>query len=292
LNNSDASSEATGIATDEWRVERLSRVGSTNDEARRRALAGDPGRLWIVAREQTQGRGRRGRVWKSPPGNLYASALLIDPAPVAIAAQIGFVAGVALRRVVDDLGGRDDVELKWPNDLVWRGAKLAGLLAEGTALGDARSACIVGIGVNCLTAPSGLDYPAAALSDALGQAVSPERLFARLAVRFEESLMLWRRGDGFADIRAQWLERAAGLGALVRIAGARGLREGLFETLDERGRLVLRGASGVEAIEAGEVFLTEVGAGTAGAIAQPNESEVGVREAIAADRPPQKASIR
>ena len=185
MNKCGASGEETKTTTAEWRVERLSRVGSTNDEARRRALAGDPGRLWIVAREQTQGRGRRGRVWKSPPGNLYASALLIDPAPVAIAAQIGFVAGVALRRAVDDLGGPDDVELKWPNDLFWRGAKLAGLLAEGTALGDGRSCCVVGIGVNCLAAPSGLGYPADALSNVLGQSVSPERLFARLAARFE-----------------------------------------------------------------------------------------------------------
>ncbi len=291
MNNSDASSEETETTKAGWRVERLSRVGSTNDEARRRALAGDPGRLWIVAREQTQGRGRRGRVWKSPPGNLYASALLIDPAPVAIAAQIGFVAGVALRRAVDDLGARDDVELKWPNDLVWRGAKLAGLLAEGTALSDGRSACIVGIGVNCVSAPSGLGYAAGALSNALGQAVSPEHLFARLALRFEESLILWRRGEGFAEIRAQWLERAAGLGAPVRIAGARGVREGVFETLDERGRLVLRGASGVEAVEAGEVFLAEEGAGAASTIADPSESNVGSREPIVADRPPQKASI-
>ena len=103
--------------------------------------------------------------------------------------------------------------------------------------------------------------------------------------------MLWRRGDGFAHIRALWLERAAGLGAAVRVAGARGIREGVFETLDERGRLVLCGANGVEAIEAGEVFLTEEGAGTASVIARPNGSDVGSREPIVADRPPQKASI-
>jgi BirA family transcriptional regulator, biotin operon repressor / biotin---[acetyl-CoA-carboxylase] ligase len=198
LNNSDASSEAPETSIAGWRVERLDRVGSTNDEARTRALAGDSGRLWIVAREQTQGRGRRGRLWKSPPGNLYASALLIDPAPVAIAAQIGFVAGVALRKAVDDLSGGEDVELKWPNDLVWRGAKLAGLLAEGTALSDGRSACIVGIGVNCLSAPSGLGYAVDALSNVL-RPVSPERLFTRLAFRFEQSLTLWRRGEGFAE---------------------------------------------------------------------------------------------
>ena len=264
-----------------WRVERLERVGSTNDEARRRALAGDPGRLWIVAREQSQGRGRRGRLWRSPPGNLYASALLIDPSPVAIAAQIGFVAGVALRSAVDDLGADGEVELKWPNDLVWRGAKIAGLLAEGAAVSDGRLACVVGIGANCLNAPSGLSYAADHLSNALGQTVSPERLFARLAPRFAESLALWRCGAGFAEIRARWLDHAAGLRGPIRVAGARGFREGLFETLDERGRLVLRGANGLEVVEAGDLFIDQTGAG---------EAIVSGGAPGAAAQPPQKAS--
>ena len=113
-----------------WRVARFARVGSTNDEARRAALAGDAGRLWVVAEEQTHGRGRKGRFWSSPPGNLYASALVVDPCPPALAPQIGFVAGVALAQAVEDLGGAG-FGLKWPNDLMWRGAKVAGLLAEG-----------------------------------------------------------------------------------------------------------------------------------------------------------------
>ena len=149
-----------------WRVARFARVGSTNDEARRSALAGDAGRLWVVAEEQTHGRGRKGRFWSSPPGNLYASALVVDPCPPALAPQIGFVAGVALAQAVEDLGGVG-FGLKWPNDLMWRGAKIAGLLAEGVTTPDRRLACIVGIGVNCVSAPDGLDYPAASLSDAL-----------------------------------------------------------------------------------------------------------------------------
>ncbi|WP_158817624.1 biotin--[acetyl-CoA-carboxylase] ligase [Methylocapsa sp. S129] len=253
--------ETTQNLASDWRVERLASTGSTNDEARRRALDGDAGRLWIIAREQTQGRGRRGRVWTSPPGNLYASALLIDPSPVAIAAQIGFVAGVALRRALDELGAGDEVRLKWPNDLVWRGAKLAGLLVEGVALGDGRLACIVGIGVNCTSAPTGLAYATDHLSNALGRAISAENLFARLAPCFVEALALWRCGAGFAAIRAQWLTHAAGLGGPIRIAGAQGSREGAFETLDEQGRLVLRGANGLEAVEAGDLFLIKEGAG-------------------------------
>jgi BirA family biotin operon repressor/biotin-[acetyl-CoA-carboxylase] ligase len=238
-----------------WRVERLASVESTNDEARRRAIDGDPGRLWIVAREQTRGRGRRGRAWTSPPGNLYASALLIDPSPVAIAAQIGFVAGVALRRALDDLGPCDEVRLKWPNDLVWRGAKLAGLLVEGVSLSDGRLACIVGIGVNCASAPTGLAYPTDHLSNVLKRDVSPECLFDALADSLAKALDLWQAGAGFAAIRAQWLSRAAGLGGPIRIAGAIGVREGVFETLDQQGRVVLRGANGLETIEAGDLVL-------------------------------------
>jgi BirA family biotin operon repressor/biotin-[acetyl-CoA-carboxylase] ligase len=261
LRTGEPSNERSEILSSGWRVERRTRVGSTNDEARARADAGDPGRLWIVAGEQTQGRGRRGRIWASPAGNLYASALLVDPSPVAIASQIGFVAGVALRRALDDLGASGEVALKWPNDLVWRGAKLAGLLVEGIALGDGLLACIVGIGVNCANAPTGLDYPVDSLSNALGRAVSSDDLFARLAPCFEEALAVWRRGAGFAEIRMQWLAHAAGLGGPIRIGGAQGFREGAFETLDEQGRLVLRGVRGLETVEAGDLFLVREGAG-------------------------------
>ena len=236
-----------------WRVARFTRVESTNDEARRSALAGDAGRLWVVAEEQTHGRGRKGRFWSSPPGNLYASALVVDPCPPALAPQIGFVAGVALAQAVADLGGIG-FALKWPNDLMWRGAKTAGLLAEGVTRPDRRLACVVGVGVNCVSAPGGLDYPAASLSDALGQAVSADALFVRLATRFHEALGLWARGAGFVAIRALWLANAAGLGGPIRVADPRGAREGAFEGVDEGGRLLLRTPAGVETIEAADLY--------------------------------------
>jgi BirA family biotin operon repressor/biotin-[acetyl-CoA-carboxylase] ligase len=247
-----------------WRIERRETLGSTNDEARRLALAGDPGRIWIIAGEQTRGRGRLGRAWTSPPGNLYASALLVDPAPIAIAAQVGFVAGVALQHAAADLGAAD-VRLKWPNDLVHRDAKLAGILVEGVSLGQGRFACAVGIGVNCASAPDGLAYPTTTLQAALGRPVAADELFERLSPRFDEALRLWSAGDGFAGVREAWLARAAGLGGPVRIAGANGARAGLFETLDAQGRLVLRSADGPETIETGDlIFLTtREGAGSA-----------------------------
>lgn len=239
-----------------WRVEHFSTIGSTNDEARKRALQGDSGRLWIIADEQKAGRGRLGRTWVSPPGNLHASALLLDPAPVARGFEIGFVAGLALRRAVGDLGGRDFF-LKWPNDLIWRGAKVAGLLAEGVTLAGGGFACVIGIGVNCAVAPQGAPYPTASLSEAIGHAVAPAELFDRLAPRFAEALATWRRGENFAEIRAAWLQAAAGLGAPIRISGPDGGREGVFEALDANGRLLLRRAGRLEIVEAGDVKLLD-----------------------------------
>ena len=121
----------------------------------RRAVALSPAILGVcgsIAGEQSAGRGRRGRTWISPRGNLYASALLIDPCPPAIAAQLGFVAGVALARAAEDIGA--DARLKWPNDLVSRASKCAGLLVEGVSLPRNRLACVVGVGANCESAPS------------------------------------------------------------------------------------------------------------------------------------------
>jgi BirA family transcriptional regulator, biotin operon repressor / biotin---[acetyl-CoA-carboxylase] ligase len=240
-----------------WTVRRFAKLGSTNDAARAAALGGERGPLWVIAEEQTAGRGRRGRSWASPPGNLYASALINDPAPVARGAEIGFVAGLALRRAIGDLGV-GDFALKWPNDLIWRGAKLAGLLAEGVSLSDG-FACIVGIGVNCLVAPKVEGQATADLSRALGRTVLPTELFPRVALRFAEALAEWRRGEGFAAIRAAWLASASGLGEPIRISDPSGVREGLFEALDARGRLLLRRAERLEIIEAGD--LTLIGGG-------------------------------
>jgi len=237
-----------------WRIERHARLGSTSDEARERALAGDPGHLWVWADEQTAGRGRHGRVWRSPAGNLHASALILAPCETEIAPQIGFVAGVALRRAVADLG-EAEISLKWPNDLVSNGAKLAGLLVEGVTTPRRRFAVVIGFGVNLAISPPDLPYPATNLSRLLGQPVGPEALFPRLARRFDEVLALWARGAGFAAIREEWLAHAAGLGGLIRVSGPRGARVGVFEGLDPQGRLRLRSGDSVEIIESADLTL-------------------------------------
>jgi BirA family transcriptional regulator, biotin operon repressor / biotin---[acetyl-CoA-carboxylase] ligase len=251
ISSPDSGRLSSSMRDSGWRLDRRASVGSTNDEARAAALAGDKGRLWLVADEQTSGRGRRGRDWSSPVGNLYASALLIDPSPLARAAEVGFVAGLALHRAVTDLGGRD-FTLKWPNDLLWRGGKASGILVEGVSLANGGYACIVGIGVNCRSAPEAA-YPTAELSTAIGRPIAPDDVFPLLASHFAAALAEWRGGDNFSAIRQAWLDVAGGVGGRIRITEAGGAREGVFEALDARGRLLLRREGRLEVVEAGDL---------------------------------------
>ena len=187
-------------------------------------------------------------------GNLHASALILAPCETEIAPQIGFVAGVALRRAVRDLGGAD-VQLKWPNDLVSNGAKLAGLLVEGVTTPRQRFAAVVGFGVNLLISPAGLPYPVTNLSHLLKRPIGPGDLFPRLARRFNEALALWSRGAGFSAIREEWLASAAGLGGAIHVSGPRGARAGVFEGLDPQGRLIMRSGDSLEIIESADLTL-------------------------------------
>jgi len=217
-------------------------------------MAGDPGRLWIVADEQTAGRGRRGRAWISPKGNLYASALMIDPCPPSVAAQLGFVAGIALVRAARDLGAVD-VGLKWPNDLMSRGAKCAGILVEGIGLGGRRAAYAVGVGVNCAHAPENLGYVTSCLTRVGGETATPGELIELIVERFAEALHAWRAGRAFGDIRAAWLDCALGLGERITIQGGGGEREGVLEGIDADGRLLMRSERGLDCIEAADLSL-------------------------------------
>jgi BirA family biotin operon repressor/biotin-[acetyl-CoA-carboxylase] ligase len=238
-----------------WRVVRFGTIDSTNEEARRRALAGESDRLWILAGEQTAGRGRRGRDWISPRGNLHATALMIDPCPPALAPQLGFVAGVALAHAARDVVGAAGAGLKWPNDMMLTGAKCAGVLVEGVGLAGRRAGYAIGIGVNCACAPQGLGYPTSRLVAAGGQAIGASELFERLAERFDEALGVWRGGQGFERIRADWLDCAVGLGQPVAIESGAGRREGVFEGIDAGGRLLMRSERGLESVEAADLSL-------------------------------------
>jgi BirA family transcriptional regulator, biotin operon repressor / biotin---[acetyl-CoA-carboxylase] ligase len=239
------------VTADGVRVIAHDSINSTNAEALTLARGGDRGPLWITAQQQTVGRGRRGRTWVSEPGNLYATLLLVDRCPPERAAELSFVAALALH---DATAGRIPglarrLALKWPNDGLIDGCKFAGILIEGEG-----KAVAVGIGVNCVHHPAGTAFPATDLT-AAGVRATPESVFAALGTAMIGRIVQWNRGEGFAAIRADWLKRAFGLGKPVRVALADGEREGQFETIDEAGRMVLRRADGsAEIITAGDVL--------------------------------------
>ena len=243
--------EATGLAG--ARHLSFETLGSTNAEALGRARAGERGPLWITAKTQRTGRGRRGNAWISPPGNLYTTLLLTNPSPPAVAAQLSFVAALALHDALaacaPQLG--PSLTLKWPNDVLLGGAKLAGILIEGESA--PAFAVAVGIGVNCASHPADTPFPATDLA-AAGARVTPEALFASLAATMTGRTDEWRCGEGFAVIRADWLKRAAGLGEPIRIRLPERELSGRFRGLDEAGRLQLDQPGGVIAVTAGEVF--------------------------------------
>ena len=237
-----------------YRLIGFDRIGSTSNEAMQAATAGDAGEVWYVALEQTAGRGRRGRPWSTTRGNLAASLLLVPRCDPAVAAGLGFVAGVALGRALaevvpeqsvrigfDDAAGPGTrVRLKWPNDVLVDGAKLAGILLEAQRLADGRLAVVIGIGVNVVSAPRDLPYPATALA-ALGAKTTAGQLLTRLGEHWVDGIDIWDDGRGIADILDIWRRAAAGLGSEVAIRRDGDVVRGIFETIDDSGRLVLRG---------------------------------------------------
>jgi len=246
--------EATGLAG--ARHLSFDTLGSTNAEALARARAGERGPLWITAKAQSAGRGRRGSGWVSLPGNLYATLLLSEPSPLPLAPQLSFVAALALHDAVSECAPRlgPALKVKWPNDLLFGQGKLAGILIEGES--KPVFAVAIGIGVNCASHPVGTPYPATNLS-AVGATVAPETLLAALAHAMKRRLEQWQRGEGFAGIRNDWLKRAAGLGEPIRVRLTEREFSGRFHGLDEAGRLLVEQPGGMITVTAGEVFRLE-----------------------------------
>jgi BirA family biotin operon repressor/biotin-[acetyl-CoA-carboxylase] ligase len=231
-------------------------LGSTNAEALALARAGERPPFWVSAQSQSAGRGRRGRAWASEPGNLYASLLLFDPAPAERVAQLSFVAGLA---VYDTIASEtpalaSQLSLKWPNDVLLGGGKVAGILIEGEVVRGQPVTAVVGIGVNCASHPRAAAFPAADLA-AHGSKATPQSLLPRLAAAMVARLVQWDRGDGFAAARRDWLAAAHKVGETIRVSNGGGERTGRFAGLDEAGRLLLDLADGTrEEIAAGDVF--------------------------------------
>jgi BirA family transcriptional regulator, biotin operon repressor / biotin---[acetyl-CoA-carboxylase] ligase len=252
-----------GAASKGYRLVAFDRIGSTNVEAMARARDGERGPVWYVTTEQTAGRGRRHRPWIAPRGNLASSILeVIDAAP-AVAATLGFAAGLALESALRRLSveavlrapASDDLKfsLKWPNDVLAGRQKLAGILLEAEAV-DRGLAIVVGIGTNVVAAPGGMPTPATSLRT-LGVDVDAETLFAALSDEWAEFRGIWDNGRGFAEIRRLWLERAAGLGEAVAIKSGTAAIEGTFDTIDEQGCMIIRTSTGaLVQVTAGDIY--------------------------------------
>lgn len=235
----------------------LDSVGSTNDEARRLALSGQAADLLVVsAREQKAGRGRRGRVWVSPPGNLHCSTLIRIHGDLATAAQLGFVAAIALVDAFRTLVPNIPFTCKWPNDVLAEGRKCSGMLLEPAGA----DWLILGIGVDVAAAPppGELVYSACALAD-LGFAGSELGVLAAFCTAFGPMLDTWRR-DGFGPIRHAWTQRARGIGEAVIVRLDTETLSGIFAGLDEEGALLLDQPSiGIRRVLAGDVYFPDSG---------------------------------
>ena len=235
------------VLPDGWTLVALDTVGSTNDEAAHLADAGAPEGTVVWSREQTGGRGRRGRHWASPVGNLYTSTILRPDCPAQRATELGFAAALAVADIVP--AGRE-VRVKWPNDVLVGGGKIAGILLE-SAIGQTGQVqhVVAGIGVNVGFAPQlpEMRYPGSALGGSVEAAL--EKLTAALAARLAE----WRR-EGFETVRAAWLAKAGPLGAEVDVKLGEGLVRGRFAGLDREGALLLDTATGPRKIVSGELL--------------------------------------
>jgi BirA family biotin operon repressor/biotin-[acetyl-CoA-carboxylase] ligase len=263
-----------------YRLEAFDTIGSTNAVAIERALKGDPGKLWVASRKQEAGRGRRGRSWATPEGNLAATLLMIGRFEASLAATLGFVAGLALSDALEalvpdaglatgvDAGGnaasRARFELKWPNDVLAHGAKLSGILLESARVADDRLAVTIGVGVNVVAYPENMPYPATSLR-ALGSDCDAETLFFALSDAWVDNHAAWAEGRGLDGIRQRWLARAAGLGSEVAVKVDGNVIRGTFETIDEDCRFVIRDRQGgVVRIAAGDVHFGTVASAASG----------------------------
>lgn len=236
----------------------LAEVDSTNAEAAR--IARDlTGPEWILALRQTQGRGRRGRPWADPAGNFAATLALRPDGPPKHVALLSFVAALALFDACATVAGQPQAfALKWPNDVLLNGGKLAGILLESSGAGSGVMNLAIGIGVNLHHAPAANTVEAQALRpvsllEETGTLIEPEAFLDHLAPAFA-SYAKQLRDYGFAPIRTAWLDRAARLGEVATARTMRDTHTGTFETIDDTGNLVLVTAAGRVAIPAAEIF--------------------------------------
>jgi BirA family transcriptional regulator, biotin operon repressor / biotin---[acetyl-CoA-carboxylase] ligase len=231
-------------------------VDSTSEEAARRAHQGAPEGTLVWAPEQSAGRGRRGRVWLSPAGNLYCSLVVRPTCPAAEAAQLGFVAGLALAEAAESvLPEARTVACKWPNDILVGGRKVAGVLLDASSAGSGRCEWVVigmGINVRWHPDPEQAQFPATSLAAEGAADLDPARFLGVLAPLLRDGLVRWRE-QGFAPVRQGWLRRAFGLHQVLNIRLHDRLLSGIFGGLDAGGAMMLTCADGPHVVTAGDV---------------------------------------
>ena len=268
-----------------YRLVTFDRVESTNTEAMRLAATGDEGHVWLVAAEQSKGRGRSGRGWTAVPGNLYASLLLRVSCGPEIAQQLALLTGVAVVDAVRNVAapsstpsldgdrgprkgeGRANastlaLRLKWPNDILIGEAKLGGILLESAqGLGGSGLVVVVGIGLNVAAAPAGLDRAATSLATS-GILTDRDTILGAIASAMDAALAIWDEGREFQTIRMAWADRAGPVGEPLIVNAGQGPVSGRYAGLDRDGALLLAdGQGGTRRFTYGDVTL----AGSAGA---------------------------
>jgi len=240
-----------------YRLVRYDTVGSTNDEAKRLARARAEEGTLVWGLEQTAGRGRRGRTWSSPPGNLYASLILRPHCPLDQATQLGFIAALAVGDTLSSICDNrlDGLSYKWPNDVLLRGRKIAGILLESELGGDREFPLfvVVGVGVNLVSSPRDTEFPAISIAEEELGTVPPGVALEGFARYFEAWAERWR-AEGFAPVRAAWRAHAAALGESIRVRLEAATLQGRFLDIDQHGALLLECAEQTRRISAGEIF--------------------------------------
>lgn len=236
----------------------LAETGSTNADAMRFALAGEALPLWVSAERQTSGRGRSGRTWDAPPGNLQASLAFSSLAPLHCAGELSLVAGIALIDTVTACQRQDNgvrVRLKWPNDLLIGPAKAGGILVETTtARGAPGFVAVIGFGLNIVNAPEAIGQAATSLA-AEKIAGDAESVLNRLADQCADWIARWDEGRGFEAIRHAWMARAGVLGEAITVNTTAGAVAGTYQGLAESGALLAEIDGRVRTITYGDVAL-------------------------------------
>ncbi len=229
-------------------------IDSTSEEAKRRARAGETASVWIAARRQTAGKGRLGRDWKSPAGNLFTTILFPEPGGLTIAARIPFAAALAVRDACVAVVPSLDAKLKWPNDVRIDQAKICGILTES---GETNGVVWIalGMGVNVQHAPDVSEQKSTSLAEqGAPSALTPEHVLQELRVCLDKRIAQARMN--FDQLLEDWLRHAEGLGRTIEAGPVDRRVRGIFEDLAPDGGLNLRLPDGTrQTIRAGDVDL-------------------------------------